>query len=89
MLDQQSTHARCFGDVENRGDGGAIVAGPHQFAVGPFAECEAQRLDEDRFAGAGFARQYRQTRAELDIDMAHHDKVLHGQGLEQGFRPPS
>ena len=33
MLDQQSTHARCFGDVENRGDGGAIVAGPDATAA--------------------------------------------------------
>ena len=33
----------------------AIRAGPNRFAVRAFAQCERERVDEDRFARAGLA----------------------------------
>src|SRR5690349_18195900 len=46
-------------------DGRAIFAAPDERAVRPRSQCQAERIEEDRFSGAGLASQHAEARLEL------------------------
>ena len=64
----QARAAAFFCDRERRGDFGALGAVTHDFGAGASAGREQQRIDQDRFAGAGLAGEHGQARAELQLD---------------------
>ena len=49
------------------GDVRARFAGPHNAGVGARAERERERVDQNRLAGAGFARKYGKAALELEV----------------------
>ncbi len=55
-------------DLEDGLDCRCLFASPDEVARCPPAEEQADRFDEDRLAGPGFAAQHVQTRVELDLD---------------------
>ena len=65
----------------------AFAARAHKLHVGPTTEGEAQRLDQDRFARAGFTRKHGQAALEFDVDRADDDQILNRQRFQQGSRP--
>ena len=54
--------------LEDGFDGGRVLAGADEVARRAAAEEQADRLDEDRLARAGFAGQDVEARLELDLD---------------------
>ena len=64
LLAQQREDRMIRCQAELGGDAGLGRAGPHQSAFSPPAERQAERIQEDGFAGAGFAGQRRQPGAE-------------------------
>jgi hypothetical protein len=72
------------GRLKAGGDGSLGCPGPEQPAVGPFAEHQAQRVEDDRLAGAGLAGEHGKTRGELQIEALDQDDVADGQAQEHG-----
>ena len=69
VLRQQRGERRPFGrGRETRGHLRLVRALPHQRAVGAHPEREAQRVEQDRLARAGLARQHAQTGLEIEIE---------------------
>ena len=62
--------------LEDRFDRRGVFAGAHEVARRAPAEEQADGLDEDRLAGAGFARQDVQAGIEFDLDRVNHREVL-------------
>src|SRR5205814_936430 len=62
----------------------AVFAGANQVARRPAAQQQADGLDEDRFAGAGFAREDVQPRLELDLGGVNDGQVADAQEAEHG-----
>ena len=74
--------------LEDRLERGAVLARPDEVGRGAAAEEQADRLDEDRLAGAGFAGQDVEARAELDLDRFDDGQVSDGEEPEHAT-PPS
>ncbi len=72
------------GYVEFCAELGALRTVAHQLAAAALSEDQAQGVDEDRFAGAGFARQHGHSRFELDVDPVDDRKVPHLQIHQHG-----
>ena len=53
---------------------------PHQPGLGPLAERQAQRIQQDRFAGAGLAGQHAQPRPEGEVEAVDQDNVADSRG---------
>ncbi len=73
-------------------DLGLVLPGAHQRAVGAGADDQAECVDQDRFAGAGFAGQHREAGAEVqrqlvddrevaDVELFKHVPMAACQGL--------
>ena len=62
-------------DVELRGELGALGAGLQLPQLEPVAEKERERVEQDRFAGAGLARQHREAGLELEIERLDNDEI--------------
>ena len=48
---------------------------PDDIIGGALAECQAQCIDKDGFAGTGFAGYCRHTAAQAQFGLTHYDKV--------------
>ena len=68
--------------LEDRFDGRGVLAGADEVARGAAAEQQADGLDEDRLAGAGFAGQDVQAGVELDLDRVDDREVLDAKEAE-------
>ena len=74
-------------DRELGGDGGLLGAGADKARIGAAAERQRQRIHQDRFAGAGLARQDAQPRPEREgqafdqDDIAYREAEQHAKGL--------
>ena len=55
----QGAGRMIVGDIEHGGDTGLFGFAPDQPCFGPLAQGEAKGIQQDRFAGAGFAGQHR------------------------------
>src|SRR5690606_4675867 len=79
-------------DPEAGGDVGAGRALAHRAGVGPCAEREAERIDQDGLAGAGLARQDAEALAELDLGRIDDDEVAQSNAFQhrgEGLRSSS
>ena len=65
-------------DREFGGDGGLLGAGPHQARIGAPAERQTERVQQDRFAGAGLAGQDAQPRPEGERQPVDQDNIADG-----------
>ncbi len=68
--------------LEDRLDHGALLARPDEVGRGSLAEHEAERVDQDRLAGARFAGQERQPLAELQLQRGNERDVVYFQQLK-------
>ncbi len=66
----------CAFDLEDRRDHGFVGARADDVARGFVAEQQGQGVDENGFAGAGFAGQQVQARGELDRQVIDHRVVF-------------
>ena len=76
-LDQPSLDARVGG--EGGAEVGTRTTLPHHPRVGTATERQAQRIDQDRLAGAGFTGKHREARAEFKVDRFDDDEVAQSQ----------
>ena len=60
----------------------ADIAAEHADAAR--AKGQAQRIEQDRFAGTGFAGEHGQPLLERDIELLDQDDVTNGKGSEHG-----
>ena len=72
--------------VEDRFDGRRVLAGPHEVARRSPAEQQADGFDQNRLAGAGFARQDVQARVEFDLDRVDDGEVPDAKEAEHDGR---
>ena len=70
--------------IELGGDRALWGALAHQPLLGPGAQRQAQRIEQDGFAGAGLAGQHAQARCEIEIEAIDQDDVADGQASEHG-----
>ncbi len=70
--------------VEDRLDGRDVFARPHEVARRARAKQQSDGFDEDRLAGARFARQDVQAGFELDLDFVDDREVLDAQVAQHG-----
>ena len=77
------------GQVELGGDFRARRAFAHQARIAAAAQGQLQGVDEDGLAGAGFARQHREARADVQVQRLDDDEILQGDALEHGYTTPS
>ncbi len=66
---------RVAGQRERRADLGPLRAVPHRPAVRATADGQQQRVDQDRLAGAGFAREHGEAAVELEFDRLDDGEV--------------
>jgi hypothetical protein len=74
--------------VEFGADLGPGRAFAHHAGVGARAQCQLQRVDQDRLAGAGFAGQHGKAVRQVQLELAHDDEVAQGDAFE-AHDPPS
>ena len=70
------------GDGEDGGDDALAGALADQRGIATGAQRQRQRIEQDRFAGAGLAGQHRHRRRQLDAQLVDDDDVADGQGGE-------
>ena len=87
---------REFGGGQPRGDRiashkigtdfGARSAFAHHAGIAARAQCQRQCVNQNRFAGAGFAGQHTETGAEFQLDGFDNDKITNAEKLQHiGF----
>jgi hypothetical protein len=64
---------------------GGLLARADEIAGGPFADKQTDGADEDRFAGAGLARQDVQARTELHLKRVDDSQVADAEESDHGI----
>jgi len=75
LLGEQGAGGMIGGDVKGGGDAGLLGVGPEQTRVGTVAKREAQRIKQDRLAGAGFPGQHTESAIEGKVELLDNDDV--------------
>ncbi len=93
LLGQPRVDRRCVGGVEDRGEFGALGARAQLAQLEAVAQQQRQRIEEDRFSGAGFAREDGQAAVELDVERGNDDEIANREkaqhrGLARGGNAP-
>jgi len=83
-LFQPLTHGGQSADLEGGADLGAVAAGAHGAAVGAIAQYQAQGVEQDGFAGAGFAGEHGHAGDELQFQVFDQGEIADGEVLEHG-----
>ena len=65
----------CLRHIEHRGDLALLHAVAHQAGIAAPAERQREGIEQDGFAGAGFAGQHRKAAGKLDIEPFDQDDV--------------
>ena len=80
---QPGIERRSIGDIELGTDFGTLATDTHYRSIGTFAERQQQCIDEDGFAGTGFACQYAEiamrARLEIKFETINDDEITNGQ----------
>ena len=69
----------AVGPLEDRLDGRDLLAGPDEVGARPPADQQVDRLNDDGFAGAGFAGEDVQAGFELDLEAVDDRQMTHGE----------
>ena len=75
VLVEQGEHGMAGRGKEAGGDAGLLGAGANQAGIGACAEGQAQAVEQDGLAGAGFAGQHGQAGAEPQVQPLDQDDV--------------
>src|SRR6185295_3627230 len=78
----RGAHVRA--DPELALDGRGLGAVAHDVRIGALADQEVDRLDEQRFAGAGLAGDDVEARAELEVGAFDQGQVAEREAFEHG-----
>jgi hypothetical protein len=80
--------ARGEGSFERElgADLGLRLPGAHEGGVGAVAQHQAERVDQDRLAGAGFAGEHREAGRELEVERIDDGEVADPQRAQHGQR---
>ena len=70
--------------VEHGGDLALLRAVAHQGGIAAAAERQREGIEQDRFAGAGFAGQHRKAAGKFDIETFDQDDVADRQARQHG-----
>ncbi len=70
---------RQRGEFETGRNAGLVGAAPHQSAVGAIAQHQPQRVEQDRLARPGFARQHAQSPPEGQVERFDQHDVADGE----------
>ena len=73
-------------DREFGADRRLLGAGPHQPGLGAAAERQAQRVEQDRLAGAGLAGQHAQPRPKRQAQPVDQHDVANGEAEQHAAR---
>jgi len=79
----------CFGDaaqLEAGEDVGLVGAGAHHAAVGAIAQGQAEGVEHDRFAGAGFAGDHRHAGVQLKVEVLDDGVIVNSKMYQHGGR---
>jgi hypothetical protein len=71
-------------DIEDRRDDALLGAAPDRHAIGARADDKAKRIEQNRFARAGFARQNGKARRQRKARLINEHKILN---MERGEHP--
>jgi hypothetical protein len=74
-------------EIEQRLDLGLLGAGADDLRLGLAAQDELERLDQDRFAGAGLTGHHVHAGAELDLELVDNREVTHAKAGQHGSAP--
>ncbi len=67
-------------------DVGPALAGAHDARIAARAERERERIDQDRFSGAGLAGKHRETLLEFEVERVDDDKIADRKMTQHGKR---
>lgn len=70
--------------VEYRGHLSLLAAGAHERSVAASAKRQHERVEQNRFSGAGFAGERRQARPEFEIERVNQHDVANGETDQHG-----
>ena len=74
------------GQVEAGENVGLVGAGAHHAAVGTIAQGQAEGIEHDRFAGAGFAGYHRHAGVQLEVEVFDDGVVVNRKMYQHGGR---
>jgi hypothetical protein len=77
-------HAAVVVEVENGFDRATVAAGAQEGAIGPFAQEQVERADDDGFARAGFAGDDIVAGLQLQSQIGNQGQILNAQGGQHG-----
>ena len=77
-------HLAAVGPPEDRFDGRGGFTGADEAGGCPRSEQEPERADDDRFSGAGFARENGQAGLELELEFIDHGQMLNAKEPDHG-----
>ena len=84
LLQPAQQSRRRLAQIEGRGDLGPLGPVADHFRSAAAAGQQLQRIDQDRFAGAGLAGEHRESRVELELDGLDDGEVADLQSDEHG-----
>ena len=82
ILGQDASRRMILGDLESRNHLAMLGAFAHQRRFAARAERQRKRIEQDRFAGAGFARKRGKPGTEIDIQAIDQDDIADGKARE-------
>ena len=87
-LGDQRARRVIVGDIEHRRDAGLFRLAPDQTRLGPLTQGQAEGIQQDRFAGAGFTGQHREAGLKIKAEVVDKHHVANGQAGQHAFDPP-
>ena len=85
ILGQHPPRRMIFGDFEGRDHLPLLGALAHQSRIAARAERERKRIEQNRFAGAGFAGQRGEARTEIDVETLDQNDIANGKAGKHGI----
>ena len=79
---QQRLQLGCRRRLELRHHGSLLGAGADQGPVGASAQCQAQRIQDDRLAGTGLASEHGQAAGKAELEPLDQDDVMDREALQ-------
>lgn len=85
LCQQRHDPGGTVGEFEGRGDAGLLLATADEPAVGPVAQHEAQRIQQDRLACPGFTGEHAQPAGKRQVQRFDQDDIANGKSGEHRF----